>query len=74
MQCEISCVKGKKLQREKQVADFIIKTERICEKRGRPKKLFSLTFANNNIEKNVNERVIFENYKEHFERSLHLCS
>ena len=26
-----------------------------------------------NIEKNVKERVLFKNYKERFERSLHLC-
>ena len=32
--------------------------------------LRSLTFAKNNIEKNVKERV-FLNYKERFERSLH---
>mgnify|MGYP003503706741 CR=1 FL=1 len=30
------------------------------------------TFAKNNINKNVKERVLFKNYKERFERSLHL--
>ena len=30
------------------------------------------TFAQNNIEKNVKEPVLFKNYKELFERSLHL--
>ena len=29
-------------------------------------------FAKNNIEKNVKERVLFKNYKERFERLLHL--
>ena len=29
-------------------------------------------FAKDNIEKNVKERVLFKNYKERFERSLHL--
>ena len=32
----------------------------------------TFTFAKNNIGKNVKERVLFKNYKEHFERSLHL--
>ena len=32
----------------------------------------SLTLAKNNNEKNVKERVLFKNYKERFERSLHL--
>ena len=36
------------------------------------KNLRSLTFAENDIEKNVEERVLFKNYKERFERSLHL--
>ena len=35
-------------------------------------KLRSLTFAKNNIEKNVKERVLFKNYEERFKRSLHL--
>ena len=35
--------------------------------------LRSLTFVKNNIEKNVKERILFKNYKERFERSLHLC-
>ena len=35
------------------------------------KNLRSLTFAENDIEKNVEERVLFKNYKERFERSLH---
>ena len=49
----------------------------------RPKKLVkkedglnnirSLTFAKNIIEKKVKKRVLFKNYKERFERSLHLC-
>ena len=30
------------------------------------------TFAKNNIEKNVEDRVLFKNYKERFERLLHL--
>ena len=30
------------------------------------------TFAENNIEKNVKESVLFKNYKERFECSLHL--
>ena len=31
-------------------------------------------FVENNIEKKVKERVLFENYKKRFERSpLHLC-
>ena len=34
--------------------------------------LRSLTFAKNNIETNVNEIVLFKNYKERFECSLHL--
>ena len=41
------------------------------KKEGRLKNLRSLTFAKNNIEKNVKERVLFKNYKKHFERSLH---
>ena len=41
-------------------------------KENRLKNLRSLTFAKNNIEKNVKERVIFKNYKERFELSLHL--
>ena len=36
------------------------------------KNLRSLTFAKNNFEINVKERVLFNNYKERFERSLHL--
>ena len=36
------------------------------------KNLRSLTFGKNNIEKNVKERVLFKNYKESFERLLHL--
>ena len=60
-------------QPRKQVADFIIKTERICEKRGKINNLRSLTFSKNNIEKNVKEWVLFNNYKERFKRSLHLC-
>ena len=34
--------------------------------------LRSLTLAKNNIEKNVKKLVLFKNYKERFERSLHL--
>ena len=34
--------------------------------------LRSLTFAKNNIEKNVKERFLYKNYKERFERWLHL--
>ena len=34
--------------------------------------LRSPTFAKNNIEKNVKERVLFKNYKERFECLLHL--
>ena len=30
-------------------------------------------FAKINIEKNLKERILFKNYKERFERSLHLC-
>ena len=37
------------------------------------KNLRSLTFAKNNIKKNVKERVLLKNYKERLERSLHLC-
>ena len=73
MQYEIACVKGKyKLQRKKQVAEFIIKTDVYLWKKDRLKKLRSLTFAKTNIEKNVKERVLFKNYEERFERSLHL--
>ena len=39
---------------------------------GQIKNVRSLTFAKNNIEKNVKERVLFKYYKEHFELSLHL--
>ena len=46
----------------------------ICEKEDRLKHLRLLTFAKNNIEKNVKERVLFKNHKERFERSLHLFS
>ena len=35
-------------------------------------KLRSLTFAENNILKNVEKHIFFKNYKERFERSLHL--
>ena len=42
------------------------------EKEERLNNLRSLTFAENNIEKNVKERVLFKNYKERFEHSLHL--
>ena len=38
----------------------------------RLKNLRSLTFANNDIEKNAKERVFFKNYKERFERSLYI--
>ena len=38
------------------------------------KKLQNLrSFAENNIEKNIKERVIFKNYKKHLERLLYLC-
>ena len=43
------------------------------KKEDRSNNLGSLTFAKNNIEKKVKERVLFKNYKERFERSLHLC-
>ena len=39
---------------------------------GQIKNLSSLTFAKNNIENNVKERILFKNYKERFESSLHL--
>ena len=52
------------LQRKKQVADFIIKIGRICEKEDRFNNLRSLTFAGNNIQTNVKERVRLENYEE----------
>ena len=42
-------------------------------KKNRLKKLRSLTFAKSNIEKIVKERLLFKNYKQRFERSLHLC-
>ena len=45
----------------------------ISEKRGQMKKNFrSLTFVKNDIKKNVKKRVLFKNYKERFDRSLHL--
>ena len=73
MQYKISCVKWKKqvAKQKKQVADFIIKTKEFVKKEGRLNNLRSLTFSTNNIEKNV-ERVFFKNYRERFERSLHL--
>ena len=46
----------------------------ICEKEDILKNLRSLTFAENNFEKNVKERILFKIYKERFERSLHLWS
>ena len=58
--------------KEKQVADFVIKTERNCEKEDRLNNLRSLMFAKNKIEKYLKERVLFKNYKERFERLLHL--
>ena len=67
MKWKISYVKGKK-----EVADFIIKTDRICEIEDRLNKFRSLKFSKNSIEKYVTERVIFKNYKERFERSLQL--
>ena len=72
MQYKISCVKENTVAKEKQVADFIIKTDVYLWKKDRLKKLRSLTFAENNIEKNEKERVLFKNFKERFERSLHL--
>ena len=33
--------------------------------------LRALTFAENNIEKNVRERDFFKNYKENLDRSIH---
>ena len=73
MQYKISRVEGRKqVQRKKQVADFIIKTEWICEKEDRLNNLRSLTFAKDNIDKNVKECVLFKTYEERFERSLHL--
>ena len=62
----------KQVAKKKQVADFIIKNERTCEKEDRLNNLRLLTFAKDNIEKNVNQRVFFKNYKERFERLLHL--
>ena len=49
-----------------------IKTDVYFWKKDRLKKV---TFANvlYNIAKNVKEGVLFKNYKERFERSLHLC-
>ena len=44
----------------------------ICEKKDRLNYLRLLTFAKNDIEKNVKGHVLFKNYKEHFERSIHL--
>ena len=58
---------------KKQVADFIIETNRICEIEDRLNNLRSLTFAKNNIEKDVKECILLTNYKKCFERSLHLC-
>ena len=52
---------------KKQVADFIIKTDVLFVKKEQIK---NFTFAKNNTEKNVKERVLFKNYKERFERSL----
>ena len=73
MQYKISRVEGRKqVRRKKQVADFIIKTERICEKEDRLNDLRSLTFAKDNIDKNVTEHVVFKTYEERFERLLHL--
>ena len=61
-------------QRKKQVANFILRLMHICDERGQINKFtFALTFAKNNIEKNVKERVLSKNYKERFERSQHLC-
>ena len=39
---------------------------------GQIKNLRLLALANNTIGKNVKERVLFKNYKERFDRSLHL--
>ena len=63
MQYKISFVKRKNKQvanGKKQVADFKIMTERIGEKEDRLNNLRLLTFAKNNIEKNVKERVHFQ--------------
>ena len=74
MQYKISRIEGRKqVQRKKQVADFIIiKTERICEKEDRLNNLRSLTFAKDDIDKNVKECVLLKTYDERFERSLQL--
>ena len=66
------CQGKNKLRRKKQVADFIIKTEQIFEKKDILNNLRLLTFAKNNIKKNVKERILFKNYEECFERSLYL--
>ena len=75
MQYKMSYFKASKEKKScKGKTDFRIKTERIYEIKDRLNNLRSLTFAKNNIEKNIKEHVLFKNYKERFERSLHLCS